>query len=564
MAVTPVKDIPGIVTNARNMFEVRLKFAIATRRRTHCMTGISLPPTHPIMIDRSQAGLTRRIYWRKEQIGRIADLVRENKTRLFEALHADLGVNEFWAHGVELQSVLNEASEAIANVGSWAASTRTATPVLNLPARSHITPQPLGVACVISPWNYPVSLILNPLIAAIAAGNTVVLKPSEISGATSKLLAELIPKYLDKRGVRVVLGAVPETTALLAQRFDVIMYTGSSHVGKIVMAAAAKHLTPVILELGGKCPAIVADNANITETAQRIAWAKWTLNMGQTCVSPDYVLCTEKTEEKLVAALAEAVTQFFGDEPRKSADVSRIVNEAHTKRVAALLDDDDGILETVCGGAETVDVKACYIGPTIVRATKDAKLMEGEIFGPVLPVVRVASLDDAILHVQAGEKPLALYVFARDDRAVDRVLNNTSSGGACVNDCAMHAHQHLPFGGVGHSGMGAYHGKFGFDAFSHRRAVMRKRAGRGDPALRFAPYTASKLKWLGLIRSPNTPYVLGAAAVGALAGAGALGYQLFAWSLEAEMYSAEQYRYMGGVFALFFAVLMTLFTVFDF
>ena len=527
---TPVKDIPQIVTETRNAFE---------------------------------AGLTRRIKWRERQITRIADLVNENKARLFEALHADLGVNEFWAYGVELQAVLNEASAAYAGVGGWAAPTRTATPLLNLPARSLVTPQPLGVACVISPWNYPVSLILNPLIAAIAAGNTVVLKPSEIAGATAALLAELIPKYVDPRAVRVVLGAVPETTALLAQRFDIVMYTGSAHVGRIVMAAAAKHLTPVILELGGKCPAIVADDANIAETAQRIAWAKWTLNMGQTCVSPDYVLCTEKTEGKLVAALADAVTQFFGADPKASADVSRIVNEAHTKRVAALLDDDEGILETICGGKDTVDIKARYIAPTIVRATKDAKVMAGEIFGPVLPIVRVGKLDDAILHVQAGEKPLALYVFARDDRVANRVLNNTSSGGACVNDCAMHAHQHLPFGGVGHSGMGAYHGKFGFDAFSHRRAVMRKRAGRGDPALRFAPYTASKLKWLGLIRSPNTPYVLGAAAVAALAGAGTLGYHLFTWSLEAEMFSAEQYRYMAGVFALFFAVVGTIFTLCD-
>jgi aldehyde dehydrogenase (NAD+) len=359
---------------------------------------------------------------------------------------------------------------------------------------------PYGVALIIAPWNYPVSLLLNPLVAAVAAGNAAILKPSEVSVNTSRELARLIPKYLDPVCVAVVEGAVEETTQLLKERFDIIMYTGNTAVGKIVMRAAAENLTPVILELGGKCPALVAPDCNLSSTAKRLVWGKWSLNNGQTCVAPDYILTTEAMEQPLLQELKKTITEFYGENPKESKDVSRMINERHTKRVAELLEDKK--ITEVTGGKNTVDVKARYIAPTVVRASPDAKVMKEEIFGPVLPVLTVKNMDDAIDFVNKGEKPLALYVFTENRQFAKSALERTSSGGACVNDIAMHVGNHsLPFGGIGSSGMGAYHGKHGFDAFSHKKSVFIKSGT--DPSLRFPPYTETKLKWIRRLRNLN-------------------------------------------------------------
>jgi aldehyde dehydrogenase (NAD+) len=443
-------------------------------------------------------GTTRRIDWRLTQIKAIQRLIEENKDVLDKALRADLGTGDFWIYAVELDAALNECKDAIAHLEDWVKPETVSTPLLNLPAKSIIMREPFGVALVISPWNYPISLLLNPLIAAISAGNAVVLKPSEISVNTSRELARLIPKYVDPVCVAVVEGAVEETTQLLKERFDIIMYTGNTPVGKIVMKAAAEYLTPVILELGGKCPAIVAPDCNLSNTAKRICWGKWTLNNGQTCVAPDYVITTEAMEGPLLEEMKKTLIEFYGENPKESKDISRMVNERHTKRVADLLEDKK--LTEITGGKSTVDVKGRYIAPTIVRCGPDAKVMKDEIFGPILPVLTVKSMDEAIDFVNKGDKPLALYVFTENSKFAKSTLERTSSGGACVNDIAMHVgNVNLPFGGVGASGMGAYHGKYGFEAFSHKKSIFIKSGT--DPSLRYPPYTAFKLKWIRRLRS---------------------------------------------------------------
>ena len=336
-------------------------------------------------------------------------------------------------------------------------------------------------------WNYPIHLLLTPLAAALAAGNTVLCKPSEVAPATSAAMARLLPQYLDPEAVAVVEGGVPETTALLEQRWDHILYTGNGTVGRIVAAAAAKHLTPVTLELGGKTPAIVDKDANLKLAAGRIAFAKWT-NAGQTCVSVDHVYVHRDVEAELVELLADEVRSRFGKDPRESTDYGRIVNTGHALRLSQLVD--AGGFEVVLGG--DADEAERYVAPTILRGvSRDSAVMQEEIFGPILPVLAVDDVDEAIAAVNAGDKPLALYVFGEEN--ADKVLAETSSGGACVNDAMVHIGVNaLPFGGVGESGYGAYHGRWGFETFSHRKAVLRRPGWFADSPVLRPPYSGWK------------------------------------------------------------------------
>jgi aldehyde dehydrogenase (NAD+) len=349
----------------------------------------------------------------------------------------------------------------------------------------------LGVVLIIAPWNYPVQLLLSPLVPALAAGNTVVLKPSEVATATARLMAEIIPRYLDTRVVTVVTGGVDETTELLAETFDHIFYTGNGTVGRIVMRAAAEHLTPVTLELGGKSPAIVAADADIEVAARRIAWGKF-LNAGQTCVAPDYVLVDASVKDELTAALLRAVHDFYGDDPQSCPDYGRIVNHHHWDRLTALLDG-GGFESTICGGPG--DRESRFLPPTVLSGVEPtAALMSEEIFGPILPVLSVAGLDQAITFVNERDKPLALYVFSSSDATIDRVIAETAAGGVCVNHAVLHVGiSELPFGGVGASGTGAYHGKAGFDTFSHGKSVLRKPT-KPDLAIMYPPYKSWKYK----------------------------------------------------------------------
>jgi aldehyde dehydrogenase (NAD+) len=438
-------------------------------------------------------GLLRENSSRIAQLRQLRLMLVEQEDRLIDALVADLGKPRIEAYMTEIAFTINEIDHTIKNLDSWTKPEKVKVPITFKPATAKVYPQPLGTVCIIAPWNYPVQLTLAPLVAALAAGNTAVLKPSEVAPATAELIAELIPEYLSSRAVAIVTGAVEETTALLEERFDHIFYTGNGTVARIVMTAAAKHLTPVTLELGGKSPAIVAADTNVKVTARRIAWAKF-INAGQTCVAPDYVLVEDGVEQDLLAALRDAITEFFGDDPQASPDFTRIVNERHYDRLKGLLDG-GGYETTVAGG--TGDRVDRYIAPTVLAGVKpDAPVMNEEIFGPILPVLNVGNIDEAIGFVNDREKPLALYAFSTSDDVLSRVVDRTSAGGVTLNHALLQlAVPDLPFGGVGESGMGTYHGKSGFDVFSHRKPVFNKPL-RPDPSIMYPPYTKMKQKLL--------------------------------------------------------------------
>lgn len=435
-----------------------------------------------------RSGRTRDLDWRREQLGALSRMLTENEEAILAALAQDLGKPRFEAWAGDIAASAGEADHLRKRLGRWAKEDRARVPLPFSPGRASIRYQPRGVVLVIAPWNYPVYLLATPLAAALAAGNAVVCKPSELAPATSALVTRLAADYLDPEAVAFVEGGVEETTELLEQRFDHILYTGNGTVGRIVAEAAARHLTPTTLELGGKSPAIVDKDANLKQAASRIAFAKWS-NAGQTCIAVDHVWVHHDVHDELVARLATEVTERYGEDPRTSPDFGRIVNERHAARVAGLLDG-GGYDEVAVGG--TVDVAERYVAPTIVTGVKpDAALMGEEIFGPVLPVLGFGDISEPIEHVNAGDHPLALYVFAR--RNADRVLAETTSGGACVNDAMTQVFPpSLPFGGVGESGYGAYHGKWGFDTLSHRRAVYRRPSFFVEPSLVKAPYTPFK------------------------------------------------------------------------
>ena len=458
------------------------------------MTAVdAIPDIVQNLREGSAKGVLRENSGRVAQLRQLRLMLVEHEERLIDALVADLGKPRIEAYMSEIGFTISEIDRTLKHLDSWTKPERVKVPLTLKPGTAKIYPQPLGTVCIIAPWNYPVQLLLAPLIAALAAGNTAVLKPSEVAPACADLIAELIPEYIGKGTVAVVTGGVEETSALLEQRFDHIFYTGNGTVARIVMSAAAKHLTPVTLELGGKSPAIVAADADIRVTARRIAWAKF-VNAGQTCVAPDYVLVEDGAEEELLVALSDSITEFFGDDPQQSADFARIVNERHHDRLSGLLDG-GGYDTTVAGG--TGDRADRYIAPTVLAGVKpDAPLMNEEIFGPILPVLNVANIDEAIGFVNDREKPLALYAFSTSDAVLARVVDRTTAGGVTLNHALLHlAVPDLPFGGVGESGMGSYHGKAGFDAFSHRKPVF-NRPLRPDPSIMYAPYTRMKQKMI--------------------------------------------------------------------
>jgi len=378
----------------------------------------------------------------------------------------------------------------IKNLAKWTAPRKVPTKAVSRPGSSKRVPQPLGVVLVIAPWNYPVQLLLVPVAGAIAAGNAVVMKPSEVSAATSELLGKLVPMYLDSKAISIVEGAVETATELLEQKFDHIFYTGGTSVGRVVMQAAAKHLTPVTLELGGKSPTIVDASANIQVAARRIAWGKF-INAGQTCVAPDYVLAHRSIVDELVVEIGKSVTEFFGSDPQQSKDYSRIVSDRHFGRLRAMLSTGT----TVVGGS--VDAASRYIAPTVlVGVDSSAPIMQEEIFGPLLPIVSVDSMQEAIDFVNDRPHPLALYIFAEDSKVSDQVVAETTSGGVTVNGTIMHiTSPHLPFGGIGESGIGAYHGQASIDVFQHLKPVL-ARTTKFDPSIAYPPYTKRKLRVL--------------------------------------------------------------------
>ena len=436
------------------------------------------------------SGKTRDLAWRRTQLKAVQRMMSECESELFDALRSDLGKSALESFATETSFVSADAAYSYKNLNRWSRKKRVTTPIVGQPGKSWIQPEPLGVVLVIGAWNYPVQLSLAGMSAAITAGNCVVIKPSEMAPATSALLARLVPKYMDPDCVKVVEGSVPETTALLELPFDHILYTGGGNVGRIVMAAAAKNLTPVTLELGGKSPCVVLPDANLEVTATRIVWGKFT-NAGQTCVAPDYILTDADTEALLLPLLEKNIREMFGDDPQSSDSYGRMINERHLERVSALIESG----HTAIGGQ--VDVADKYIAPTVITdVATDSPVMREEIFGPVLPIVRAENLEEAIELIRKSDKPLSAYVFTNDKRAERKFLEQVSCGNACVNDVMMFMAVHeLPFGGVGPSGMGSYHGRNGFETFSHMKAVMR-RGWWPDLATRYAPHTAKKFKLL--------------------------------------------------------------------
>lgn len=430
-----------------------------------------------------RTGRTRPAEWREAQLAAVAAMVTERSEELAKALWSDLRRNRVDATIADIRLVAEEAHYARRRLRRWMKPQREGTPFTMWPGRTRVHFDPLGVGLIIGAWNYPIQLILSPLIAALSGGNCAVLKPSEISPASAEILARLVPQYLDKEAVSVVTGGVPETTALLELHWDHIFFTGGTAIGKVVMAAAAKHLTPVVLELGGKSPAIVDSSADLAVTARRIAHGRW-VNAGQTCTAPDYVLVARDVAQPFLAALETAVTDFYGADPQQSPDYGRVVNAHHFDRLLGLLKQG-----TIHHGGQH-DRNDLFIAPTVLTdVPADAAVLGEEIFGPILPVIEVDGIDQAIRHVNDRPHPLGLYVFAADRAVADRVFAETASGDAAFNDCAVQPIvRELPFGGVGNSGMGKYHGEWGFRAYTNARGVL-YRGTRFDAALRYPPYS---------------------------------------------------------------------------
>ncbi len=437
-----------------------------------------------------EQGTPRNISFRKQQLQLLRQLITENETLILKALQADLQKPYLEGYQAEIGLLLEEIKYTLKHLGSWTKPQKMPTPLSLFPARSQIIHQPLGVVLIISPWNYPFQLLISPLIGAIAAGNCAVLKPSEIAPHTSGLIAQLIPQYFDAQYIAVVEGDKSATQTLLNQKFDHIFFTGSTAIGKIIMQKAAETLTSVTLELGGKSPCIVDKQTHLDYTAKRIAWGKF-MNAGQTCVAPDYLLVHRDIKQELLTKIQGYLHEFYGKNPSISNDYPRIINDFHWQRLASLMKAG----KIITGGQS--DQSDRYIAPTIIdQVTWADPIMQEEIFGPILPVLEYTELSEAIAQVNAHPHPLALYFFSDNSQHQQQVIDQTISGGVCLNDTIMHlASPELPFGGVGTSGLGSYHGKASFTTFSHAKSIL-NRSFLLDIDFRYPPYNETKMKLL--------------------------------------------------------------------
>ncbi|XP_066551283.1 aldehyde dehydrogenase family 3 member A2 isoform X2 [Amia ocellicauda] len=451
-------------------------------------------PMEKQAVDRARAaflsGRSRPLGFRVQQLKALGRMVTEREAEIAAALKHDLNKSQFDTLLFELVGLESEIRLAVDSLAEWAAPRPVEKTLVTITDQAYIQPEPLGVVLIIGAWNYPMALVLQPLVGAIAAGNAAVVKPSELSEHTSGLLKELLPQYLDQELYPVVTGGVPETQELLRQRFDHIFYTGNSAVGRLVMEAAARHLTPVTLELGGKSPCYISPDCDLSIACRRITWGKFA-NCGQTCIAPDYILCNSSIQDRVVDEIRQTLQEFYGADPKVSPDYGRIINQRHFSRVMSLL---DGCTVSLGGGS---DESQCYIAPTVLRdVSPHARVMQEEIFGPVLPILSVSSADEAIRFINEREKPLALYIFSADNKLIKRMIAETSSGGAMANDVLLHyTLDSLPFGGVGNSGIGSYHGKHTFDRLSHLRGCLIKSlAMEGLNQARYPPMDPGRLR----------------------------------------------------------------------
>jgi aldehyde dehydrogenase (NAD+) len=431
---------------------------------------------------------TRPLTTRINLLKRLKKVIEKHEEEILEALYKDLNKSRGEAYLTEIGVIYHEITQVIKKLPKWSKNKRVSTPITHMPGKSYIISEPYGVTLIISPWNYPFQLTMAPLIGAIAGGNTVVIKPSEYSFHTAQVIYKICHETFDEDYVSVILGGTDVSQALLEERFDYIFFTGSVEVGKIVMEAASKYLTPVTLELGGKSPAIVTNSANLDLAAKRIVFGKL-VNAGQTCVAPDYILVDEMVKEPLVEKIKACVKAFYGDDVIQDLSYPKIINEKHFNRIMGYINE-SGF--SYGGNANSQTLK---IAPTLLEDVKlDDPVMTEEIFGPVLPIITYKNLNDALKLIHSKEKPLALYLFTEEKEIERLVIEQTSFGGGCVNDTIMHvAHKYLPFGGVGYSGMGAYHGKASFDTFTHKKSIYKKSKWL-DINLRYPPFTETKVK----------------------------------------------------------------------
>jgi aldehyde dehydrogenase (NAD+) len=436
-----------------------------------------------------RSGRTRDLAWRAAQLRGVARFVREQEPAILAALKADLGKGLAEALTAEVLAIARDADHARRRLKRWASPERVSTPLAAQPGRSRIVREPYGVCLIIGAWNFPFQLTLAPLIAALAAGNAAVIKPSEVSPHSARLLAERLRDYVDPDAVLVAEGGVAETTELLRRRWGFIFYTGNGRVARVVARAAAETLTPIALELGGKSPALVLADADLDVAARRIVWGRM-MNAGQVCTAPDYVLVECSAEAALLERLGSTIRRFYGEDPSDSPDFGRIVSRRHVERLQALIATGGWI---VTGGQ--ADPERRYVAPTILSdVPAGAPVMEEEIFGPVLPVLPVDGLEEALRFIAERDPPLAAYVFSGDGSARARFIDEVHAGAVVGNDVIMHMTvPGLPFGGVGESGQGAYHGRWGFELFSHRKAVL-DRGTRFDLAMRYPPYTPAAIR----------------------------------------------------------------------
>jgi len=437
-------------------------------------------------------GKTKDIVFRKTQLKKLKQAISESQDQITEALFQDLGKPKFEAIATEIAYCGQETDYFLKHLDRWAKNKPVKTPVNFFPAKSLIVPEPLGQVLIISPWNYPFQLAIIPLLGAIAAGNCAIIKPSEITPNTAKVLANLIAETFAPNYITVIEGDKTVAQELLQQKFDHIFYTGGNAVGKIVMKAAAENLTPVTLELGGKSPCLVETDINLQYAARRIIWGKF-INAGQTYIAPDYLLVHRNIKAELVKALQDCLQEFYGENPQASPDYARIVSERHFNRLCEFLDNGK-----IIAGGET-DAETRYIAPTLLEKINwNDPVMEEEIFGPILPILEYDTLESAIAQINSRPKPLALYLFSKNQNTQKQVLQKTSSGGVTINDTLLHiASTELPFGGVGESGMGAYHGKASFDTFTHYKSVTNRKFWLDIP-LRYPPYEG-KLKLINFL-----------------------------------------------------------------
>ncbi|KAL7298333.1 hypothetical protein TKK_0008677 [Trichogramma kaykai] len=451
------------------------------------------------------SGKTRPMDFRIKQIKQLRKMIEENKSDFSGALSTDLRRTKFENYVLEVDFTINECTHMLRHIKEWAAPERPSKTWVNVFDEVVIHKEPYGVVLVMGAWNYPLQLTLAPVVGAIAAGNCVIIKPSEVASAVAKLIADLVPKYLDNECYKVVYGGVPETTELLKQKFDYIFYTGSTTVGRIVREASNKFLTPVTLELGGKSPTYIDNTADIPITAKRLVWGKF-INAGQTCIAPDYVLCTKEVQDKIIEECKRVIKEYYGEDPKESPDLCRIITTKHFQRLAAFLSNG----EVAIGGR--TDPSEKYIEPTFLINVKPTDpIMQEEIFGPILPFINVNNAYEAIKFINEREKPLVLYAFSKDSAVQNLFISQTQSGAVCINDTILqYSVDTLPFGGVGMSGMGAYHGKLSYDTFVHPKGCLLRTfnfIGEFVGSSRYPPYSETKLKLLTetLAKRPDIP-----------------------------------------------------------